>query len=187
MSKSFGKDTGPGISLGHQAEAEWHRLRQQLDLAHGFWLGFLFSPSGAVTRAFRQRTETILKSRALTLQALQPETPEELEALLPRLFEPHSNTGCVWLEAPRIDSPGTEPNATGSWTRAWSQLLLRLNERRERLRRTLDCGLLLAPHSRIKPHVRDAAPDLWSIRSIVLEPIAGRVNPPVAAPGNRFE
>jgi len=187
MSKSFGKDTGPGISLGHQAEAEWHRLRQQLDLAQGFWLGFLFSPSGAVTRAFRQRTETILKSRALTLQALQPETPEELEALLPRLFEPHSNTGCVWLEAPRIDSPGTEPNATGSWTRAWSQLLLRLNERRERLRRTLDCGLLLAAHSRIKPHVRDAAPDLWSIRSIVLEPIAGRLDSPVAAPSNRFE
>jgi len=179
MPESFGRDTRPTISLGHQAEAEWHRLRQQLDLASGFWLGFLFSPSGAVTRVFRQRTETILRSRALTLQSLEPETPEELEALLPRLFEPHSNTGCVWLEAPRIDSPGTDPNASGSWTHAWSQLLLRLNERRDRLRRTLDCGLLLAAHSRIKPQVRDAAPDLWSVRSIVLEPIPGPLDRPI--------
>jgi len=75
----------------------------------------------------------------------------------------------------------------GSWVRAWDQLMLRLNERRERLRRTLPCGLILTAHPRIKPRIRDAAPDLWSIRSIVLEPLPGPLDTPAAWPGKDFE
>lgn len=187
MPERFGEQPGPETALGHQGEAEWHRLRQQLALAEGFWLGFLFTTSPVVTRTFRQRTERILRSRALSLQTLRPETTGELERILPRLFDPEPNTGCLWLEAPRVDSPGTAEDEPGSWIRAWDQLLLRLNERRDRLRRTLDCGLVLVAHPRIKPRVRDAAPDLWSVRSIVLEPNPGPVDAPTVRSGEAFE
>jgi len=187
MPDSLFRDTGPEALLGHQAEGEWHRLRQQLDLSEGFWLGFLFSTSPVVTRAFRQRTENILRFKALTLQAIDPETPNELEKALPRLFEPDPNTGCLWLEAPRVDLPGTAEDEPGSWLRAWDQLMLRLNERRERLRRALQCGLILIAHPRIKPRIRDAAPDLWSIRSIVLEPVPGRLGAPISRRSSDFE
>lgn len=179
MPERSGRRPAADTALGHQAEAEWHRLRQQLALAEGFWLGFLFSTSPAVSRTFRLRTEGILRSRALALRAILPGTPAELQGSLPRLFDPSPNTGCLWLEATRIDTPRPDENEPPPWTRAWDQLLLRLNERRDRLRRTLDCGLLLVAHPRVKPRVRDAAPDLWSVRSIVLEPVPGPVDAPV--------
>ena len=49
------------------------------------------------------------------------------------------------------------------------QILLRANERRDAMRRHLEGGLILAAPPEVKPRVRDAAPDIWSIRSLVLE------------------
>jgi hypothetical protein len=46
---------------------------------------------------------------------------------------------------------------------------MRANERRERIFRHLSGGLVFAAPPEIKPRVRNAAPDLWSLRSLVLE------------------
>ena len=57
----------------------------------------------------------------------------------------------------------------GSWVAAWDWLMRRLNERRDALRRQLGGALLFAVHPNWKPRVREAAPDFWSVRSLVLD------------------
>jgi tetratricopeptide (TPR) repeat protein len=163
-------DSGEAL-LDRRGEEEWQRLRRHLELAEGFWLGFLFTPSPRTAAIFRNRTERWLRSRVRSLWSFRPETPEELRTLLPSLFMPHlAEEGCVWIEAVRADPPAASATTPGPWTLAWDELLLRLNERRERLRRHLGGGLVLAAPPFVKVRAREAAPDLWSIRSLVLEP-----------------
>ena len=160
-----GQDT-----LDSAGEAEWQRLRQQLELATGFWLGFVFCPSPRTVASLRWRTAQILRFRALPMQLIRPATPEDFHAVLPQLFEPHSaQLHCLWIEAIQSDSPTLKGDQSGPWTTAWDEFLLRLNERRDALRRHLVGGVVLAAPPAIKPRVRNAAPDLWSIRSLVLE------------------
>ena len=54
--------------------------------------------------------------------------------------------------------------------------MMRANEHRDELRRHLTGGLVFAVPDEWKPRVRDAAPDLWSVRSLVLD-VPGRVSP----------
>ncbi len=156
--------------LGFQGEGEWLRLRRQLELAEGFWLGFLFTPSPAVSALLANRTEMMLRARERSLRRIRPNSPATLCAALAQLFDETSVAGCVWLEAIKVDPPGRYGESPGSWTAAWDDLLLRLNERRERIRRHLGGGLVLVAPLSIKGRARNAAPDLWSIRDLVLEP-----------------
>src|SRR5439155_26283964 len=77
--------------------------------------------------------------------------------------------GCWSIEAVHVDPPTGSGTAPGPWTAAWDDFLLRVNERRDALRRHLKGGLVLAAPPDIKARARDAAPDLWSVRSLVLE------------------
>jgi hypothetical protein len=45
--------------LGPAGEAQWSRLRRQLDLAEGFWLGFVFTSSEARLRVIVERTRNV--------------------------------------------------------------------------------------------------------------------------------
>lgn len=155
-------DAAAEADLGPDGEAEWARLRRQLELADGFWLGFVFSSSPAVATTLRRRTDHVLALRAAKLEELLPPDPDALRASLRPLFDPGlSDAACVWIQAVVADR--------GPWQRAWDDVFLRLNERRDSLRRNLNGGLVLAAPTSAKPRVRDAAPDLWSIRSLVIE------------------
>ncbi|MEZ4409488.1 MAG: hypothetical protein R3A52_23905 [Polyangiales bacterium] len=126
--------------LGPNGEAEWQRLRRQLEYADGFWLGFVFTRSPAVCVTLRSRTERMLKTRAMTLQSLRPATPPELAVALASLFDaPAVHHGCVWVEAVRSD-PAIITTSGPTWRDAWESFALRLNERRDRLRRHTSQG-----------------------------------------------
>src|SRR5690606_18636049 len=98
-------------------------------------------------------------ARGATLHIVRPTSPVGLR--LQTILE-QPDAGCTWVEAIR------EPQ-DGLWTDAWIQLILRTNERRELLRERLQGGLVLVMHPALKPDVRTAGPDLWSIRSVVFE------------------
>ncbi len=150
--------------LAAQAEEEWGRLRNQLELASGFWLGFLFAPSPSPVYILQDRTEQLLRLRARRTVTIDPTDPSELAKVLPDLFADATNdTGCLWVRAIHVDSPDQQ------WMGAWEHVLLRLNERRDALRRHLGGGLVLVAHPTVKPLAREAAPDLWSVRSLVIE------------------
>ncbi|MGE0680517.1 MAG: tetratricopeptide repeat protein [Candidatus Binatia bacterium] len=170
MSEEYSRSETLDDVLGPTGEAEWQRLRRQLEFADGFWLGFLFAPSSLKVAALRQRTEQLLRVRARLTRIILPDTPETLRSSLSGLFDQDiANVGCVWIEAIRSDSPLRSQAMPGPWVAAWDDFLLRLNERRDALRRHLAGGLVLAAPPEIKPRVRDAAPDLWSVRALVVE------------------
>ena len=156
--------------LDSQGEDVWQQLRRQFELANGFWLGFVFCPSPRTVAVLRRRTGQILKFRAQRLRVIRPSSPDDFGSLLPALFEPESaQAGCIWIESIHTSSPTRHARESGDWTLAWDSFLLRANERRDAMRRHLGGGLILAAPPEVKPRVRDAAPDLWSIRSLVLE------------------
>lgn len=166
----------PGIEwqIGRQAEEEWSRLRRQLDLAEGFWLGLVFTDSSAIAEVFRHRTETVLRQHARTLAVRRPRTPAELIASLDWLLPAADESrGGLWLEAV---GGGPADREARAWRRAWERFFLRLNERREPLRRCA-CAMVLVARPELKPLFRDSAPDLWSIRGIVVEPRAASAEP----------
>ncbi len=161
--------------LGYQGEPEWRRLKKQIEWAERFWLGALFTTSPLMTTAFRRRTRELLSRLDLSFHLIRPTSPEELRvALIPLFSEDLQTTDCVWLEAPEIDLPPSAAERAGPWAAAWEDFLARLNERRDRLRRHLRGGLMLAAPSLLKPRFREVAPDLWSVRELVLEPMAVR-------------
>lgn len=161
--------------------SEWQRLRRQYELAEGFWLGFIFSPSPRTVVELRRQVERMLRSRRpwwmfrhrfQRLMLIQPTSPDELRNMLPRLFDAKAaRAGHVWVEAVHVDSAlqAATENDPGPWTIAWDWLMMRANERRDALRRHLTGGVVFAVPCEWKSRVRDAAPDLWSVRSLVLD------------------
>ena len=155
-------------ALGPVGEGEWQRLRRQFELATDPWLGFIFCPAPGPVAALRERTEFTLRYRARQMRRFHPASPDELRELMPRLFASLPNAGCVWVEVVVMDSPLLVDDV-GPWASAWDWLMLRLNERRDALRRRLAGPLIIAVHPEWKPRLRDAAPDIWSVRSLVLD------------------
>ena len=156
--------------LDSQGEDAWQQIRRQFELASGFWLGFVFCPSPRTAAVLRRRTEQTLRFRAQRLRVIRPNSPDNFGSLLPALFEPESaRAGCVWIESIHTSPPARHTSESGDWILAWDSFLLRANERRDAMRRRLEGGLILAAPPEVKPRVRDAAPDIWSIRSLVVE------------------
>jgi tetratricopeptide (TPR) repeat protein len=153
--------------LGEAGEAEWERLRKQIEFASGFWLGFVFSPSPMHVLVLRARVTRLLAAERATVLVYRPEQPEELRSVLQRLLqEAQPPAGCTWVEAVRSDSSGARQQP---WTDAWNDLFLRMNERRDALRARLTGGLVFAGPPELKPRIREAAPDLWSVRAMVID------------------
>lgn len=79
--------------------------------------------------------------------------------MLGQLLAPHpTGLAATWV----LDDEAV----TADRVRLWSRLLRRLNERRDALAAVHPGALLLACPAGSLPLVRDAAPDLWSIRSL---------------------
>ena len=161
---------GDETILDPAAEAEWQILRRQIEFATGFWLGFIFCPSPRPVAVLRQRVEQIYRLHASQVRLLRPSAPDELREILLRLLEPESvEAGCIWVEAIHLDASTFTDEKPGPWATAWDWTLMRTNEHREVLRRRLNGGLVYATPPQWKPRARIAAPDLWSIRSLVLD------------------
>lgn len=165
--------------LGAENEAQWDRLRSQIELAEdAFWLGFLFSPSPRSVIVLRERVDWLLRGQTRSLLLIKPETPDELRQVLRKLVDDEAPTraDCTWVEAVRSDSPGAKEHP---WTDAWDELFLRANVRRDVLRERLHGGLVFAAAPEMKVRIREAAPDLWHVRSLVID--LGAVRPAVEA------
>ena len=165
-------------SLGSANEEQWRNLRRQIELADGFWLGFIFSSSLHTVAAFRRRVERILNFRVQRMHMIRPGSPDELRSALHPVFEPESaQADCVWVESIHSDPPVQGKDGKEHWMLAWDQFLLRANEHRDAARRRLSGSLILAAPPQVKPRARDAAPDLWSIRSLVLDLAPSSISP----------
>lgn len=155
--------------LSASGEAAWQALRQHIEWEHGFWVGWAFTDHTPSVHELHRRAEALLRGVGRGTVLRQPREPSELVDVL------------LWLNAGADGCDGcvmvAVVNSGEAWRDAWDQLMLRLNERRELLRESLRGGLLLFAPTSFKARSREAAPDLWSIRSLVLDvaPVAREV------------
>ncbi|HSV67467.1 MAG TPA: hypothetical protein VLJ59_16365 [Mycobacteriales bacterium] len=109
--------------LSPAGERAWTWLRRHLDLANGFWLGFVFTADQYAERTLRERARGNRRLHVAPFVVLEPGTPGELADLLGVLDERAADPpGCTWVAAPRSDP---------DWVEAWARFLRSLNHRRE--------------------------------------------------------
>jgi len=128
-----------------------------------------------------------LADRGQTQRVLRPKTPQALrEALTFLLAKPDKTTGCTWIEAVHIDVPTPPDTPPGPWTEAWDSLMLRANTRRDQILDNTPGGLIFVGVPERKPRIREAAPDLWSVRSLVMQPEPVATRGPALSPPRGF-
>ena len=142
-------------------EADWTQLRRHLQYATDFWLGVVCASDIAAVNELRTRALALLPTQTRAAMVRVPATPEELvETLMWLDRDDVREAALVWVEAIYV---------TEAWRRGWETFFLRGNERRERWRRRLTGGLVVVGPPDLKVWMREAAPDLWSVRILVVE------------------
>lgn len=169
---SDAEPAGPAVD---EAEA-WSRLEGHLEWSTASTLSFAFADDPRAVARLRERAFRAVERAGGKVRWIHPDQPQSLREVLRELLS-SKKFELVWLEALGTDHP---------WADAWNDVLQRLNERRERLRRGLGGALVLVASTMTKALFRDTAPDLWSIRSLVLE-LAPVEATPEPAPDRRAE
>jgi len=147
--------------LTQEGEDAWLRLRRHLELCDHFALVFIFSAHPLVLRVFRERLAQLYRATISGMEIPLPAEPDRLVLeLLWQLLRPSVRMQA--LKAPYwLDLSG---KLGEDWEKARINFLLRLNERREPLRRGLNQPLIMVLPLADQARIWSIAPDLWSIR-----------------------
>lgn len=152
-------DPTPGAQLTPESEQDWSLLCELIDFTETFALVFVFADDAWPARLLRERLVDRARDESWTLrQIIASDDTSLADALITLLGQPDPDA-IVWLEA-----MGSTP-ARRDW---WVEIALRLNERREVLRRGAARVLCLVAPTSAKPPIREAASDLWSITTLML-------------------
>jgi len=154
--------------------AEWRKLLRHFDLAaEGFNFIVLLIPDADGAAVCRQALADYLGQSGKTLLNIPLETPEDLQPLAGKLLDlklPES-TGAVWVAASAYQSMSEEEK----WKAAWREGMARLNQFRNPLRNHINATLIFAGAPWLQEALREMAPDLWSVRTLVVS-----IQPPQA-------
>lgn len=158
--------TAIGRHYGAEAEAEWRRVSSHFALNDGFALLVLIVPDSDGAALCQLVLSDLLQDDGRLVLDLSPDSPSALRQLAPTLLRLHAppDYGAVWLAA-------AVPHAAedhAAWEMAWRWGLATLNQSRNPLRRGLDRTLVLVGGPELVPLFRESAPDLWSVRSLVV-------------------
>ena len=154
----------PGLNA--DGEAAWLRLKKHLEWAEQFSLGFVFTAHPLVVSLFRERLADIYRARVTRLVSFDLDAPEQLlDEVLPRLLSPRLHEQALsapcWLDLSH--------HMDEDWTRSRLDFLARLNEHREGLRTALGRPLVLILPAAERDRIRGLVPDIWAIRSFVVD------------------
>ncbi len=154
----------------NQSEA-WQGVERLFELNNGFAFVLLLVPSEEGSAVCREALRRHLQTENRTLLDLSPaddaglsEIPGQLVNLLPSV-----EVGAVWVSrAVSEDNPDYRKCAD-----AWFEAAARLNHFRNQLTRSISVPLVFVGAPWLQQTLREAAPDLWSIRSTVtrIEPM----------------
>ena len=151
----------------------WHLLARHFEIVQGFSVVVVLAPDDWGVALVRERLPQILPEPGAVLRIrFDPDAPyfQLAEALLALQSLP-ATVRVLWIDA----DPG-DPDTLPHREEAWQQALARLNRYRNTLQARFFCTLVLAGPVRLQAIMREAAPDLWSIRSAVV-----RIEPPGAS------
>jgi tetratricopeptide (TPR) repeat protein len=156
----IGRGTLPDI------EEALDRIRFQLEHAEAFWFGLVAGNDQVARDALRTAVEAGLGERGKTLEAHRLD-PQAVEATVVDLLERMNRSDGADLHWIVVGGPD-EP--TEIWDRAAGRLFAALNERREAFRHRAAGGLVVEGREGLKRTLRTMGPDLFSIRSFIVEP-----------------
>ncbi len=144
-------------------EQQWQELKNHLEWAERFNLIILFVSDESLVDVFRTRLYHQQKGRVSTLKILKPKkaaslTKDFFSALESQII-PEVNVP-LWLELYQHSD---------EWDAARNDFFSRLNEYRDQLRYKFPYPVIILVPLDYKRHLRDIAPDLWSIRSFTDE------------------
>jgi tetratricopeptide (TPR) repeat protein len=162
-----GEESAVERRYGRAAAREWDLVLRHFDLATGFALIVLIVPDRDGAALCAAELERFLSGRGQPLRRLEPEHPQDLRRIaLPLLEEPRADPkpGAIWVSA--VISPAA-PDVP-EWQDAWRYALATLNQQRNPLRRRFDCPLIIVGAPWVLPVFREIAPDLWSVRTLVV-------------------
>lgn len=160
------------------ASPDWQNLLMYFDLAgEGFAFIVLIVPDRDWAEACRQALERYLMAYRKKVLALQFESAQEFrDEMASRLLSVQTDeeTGAVWVGAaiPEVSREHKE------WEEAWGVAAARLNQYRNPLRSQLNVPLIFVGAPWVQTTLREMAPDLWSVRTLVV-----RIEPSVTDAG----
>lgn len=170
-----------GRRLNPQVLPEWQLLLTHIEISEGFSFVVLLVPDADWANACRLALSDSLDAMDKSLLTVDFSGPEDFKVQLPgRLLNLNisDRTGAVWLEKTVSEA---SPNFA-DWENAWRGMVARLNQFRNPLRRHFHVPLVFVGASWIQPLIRETAPDLWSVRTLVT-----RIQPPDEAVQLRSE
>jgi hypothetical protein len=164
-----------GRRYGTAAALEWQRVQAHFALHEGFGLLVLLVPDSDGASLCRQALADQLADVGGTLLDLSPDSPSKLRVLAETLLQQDPPPGCgaIWIAA-AVPEPAPDHAA---WMLAWRWALATVNQNRNRAQARFRCTLVMVGAPWLVPLFREAAPDLWSVRSVVarIEPEPARL------------
>lgn len=140
-------------------EQQWQEFKNHIDWPERFSLIIFFVDDNFLVQLFRERLYHQLKGQVSALKILQPDNPATLTldffAALESEIIPDTKVP-LWLEIYQRSQP---------WDIARNTLFARLNEYRDQFRRQSPYPVIILVPLSYKRHLREIAPDLWSVRS----------------------
>ncbi len=151
---------------GGNAAREWALALRHVDLADGFLLLILAVPDRDGADLCLAELQRHLGTDHRVAR-IAPDSPAALRRLANAILDAAGGDGfsALWVSA--AISPAA-PNRD-EWQAAWLYALGGLNQSRNQLREHLSCPLILVLTPWALPLFRDMAPDLWSVRSAVIQ------------------
>ena len=155
------------------ADEDIHRLLFQVTTMSSFWFGLVAGDDRPGRAALRERLLAEARANGLAVRLLEPQARDLAD--LHEELRAGSRWDLQWVVA---DGPGATP---ARWDEGAEALLLALNRCRESLRRSLRGGLVLEGGDRLKRSLRSVAPDLFSIRAVLVD-LGANPRPPGPRP-----
>lgn len=147
--------------------AEWRKLLDHFELtAGGFAFIVLLVPDIDGAELCRNELEQYLAGKGKTVLRIPLEQPDDLKLLAGKLLEMKlpETTEAVWVSATSYHRLSEEEH----WKAAWREGVAQLNQYRNPLRERLSATLIFTGAPWLQEVIREMAPDLWSVRTLVV-------------------
>jgi tetratricopeptide (TPR) repeat protein len=148
----------------------WRLLARHLELTDGFSFVVVLAPDDVAIAYLRSRLPEIVGSARGAVCRVAFDPTANVGSLAESLLELRTakSTRLIWVDTDPVD-----PERIPARDEAWRNALARLNRYRNSLQARFHCTLVLAGSFSLQPILREAAPDLWSVRSAVfrIEPV----------------
>jgi tetratricopeptide (TPR) repeat protein len=161
--------------FGANAANEWDLLLGHIEFSSGFALIVLLVPDNTAGEVCERDLERVLESQGKHLERAPTGGPGALYDLPQWLLNRygHSDVSAIWIKAITTKPPSSaipeEKGKFARWEHAWKEAISRLNERRDTLKSRYACPVIFVGAPWLKVLLRENAPDLWSVRKLVIE------------------